>query len=59
VPFEGTIDWPAAMTAMQKVGYDQTLLFEIAAHGSPKDTLARAGKARERLERMLVEIRDA
>jgi sugar phosphate isomerase/epimerase len=56
VPFEGTIDWPAAMTAMQKVGYDQTLLFEIAAHGSPKDTLARARKARERLERMLVEI---
>jgi sugar phosphate isomerase/epimerase len=56
VPFEGTIDWPAAMTAMQKVGYDQTLLFEIAAHGSPKDTLARARKAREKLERMLVEI---
>ena len=46
------------MTAIQKVGYDQTLLFEIAAHGSPKDTLARARKARERLELMLVEIRD-
>ena len=22
VPFEGTIDWPAALTAIQKVGYD-------------------------------------
>ena len=41
VPFDGTIDWPAAMTAIQKVGYDETLLFEIAAHGSPKETLAR------------------
>ena len=48
VPFDGTIDWPAAMTAVQKVGYDQTLLFEIAAHGSPKDTLVAARRrARE------------
>src|SRR6185503_7880697 len=23
VPFAGTIDWPAAMTAVQKIGYDQ------------------------------------
>ena len=47
VPFDGTIDWPAAMTAIQKVGYDQTLLFEIAAHGSPKETLVKAQKARK------------
>jgi sugar phosphate isomerase/epimerase len=55
VPFEGTIDWPAAMTAVQKVGYDQTLLFEIAAHGAPKDTLAKAQKARQKLERLLAD----
>jgi sugar phosphate isomerase/epimerase len=55
VPFEGTIEWPAAMTAVQKVGYDQTLLFEIAANGSPKETLARAQKARAKLERMLAD----
>ncbi len=53
VPFDGTIDWPAAMTAVQKVGYDGTLLMEIAAHGSPKQTLARAQKARTRMERLL------
>jgi sugar phosphate isomerase/epimerase len=53
VPFEGTIDWPAALTAVQKVGYDSTLLLEIAAHGSAKETLARAKKARERMERLL------
>ena len=55
VPFDGTIDWPAAMTAIQKVGYDQTLLFEIAAHGSPKQTLVKAQKARQRLERLLAD----
>jgi sugar phosphate isomerase/epimerase len=55
VPFEGTIDWGAAMTAIQKVGYDQALLFEVAAHGSPKETLVRAQRAREKLERMLLD----
>jgi sugar phosphate isomerase/epimerase len=54
VPFEGTIDWAGALTAVQKVGYEGTLLFEIAAHGSStKDALGRAQKARERMERML------
>jgi sugar phosphate isomerase/epimerase len=55
VPFDGTIDWAAAMTAIQKVGYDQTLLFEIAAHGSPKQTLVKAQKARQRIERLLAD----
>src|SRR4029077_1825261 len=53
VPFEGSIDWPAAMTAIQKVGYDRTLMFEIGARGSPKETLGRAQKARQRIERLL------
>jgi sugar phosphate isomerase/epimerase len=55
VPFDGTIDWPAAMIAVQKIGYDQTLLFEIAARGSPKDTLVRAQRAREKLTRLLAD----
>jgi sugar phosphate isomerase/epimerase len=55
VPFEGTIDWAAAMTAVQKIGYDQTLMFEIAAHGPPKATLAKAQKARQKLERFLAD----
>jgi sugar phosphate isomerase/epimerase len=55
VPFEGTIDWPAALTAVQKVGYDGALMFEIAARGSSstKDALARARTARRRMEGML------
>jgi sugar phosphate isomerase/epimerase len=55
VPFEGTIDWPAALTSMQKIGYDGTFLFEIAAPTSPRETLEKARKARERMERLLVE----
>ena len=55
VPFEGTIDWPAAMTVVQKVGYDHTLLFEIAARGSPRETLVKAQRARQRLEQLLAD----
>jgi sugar phosphate isomerase/epimerase len=55
LPFDGTIDWPGALTAIQKVGYDGPLVFEIAAHGSAKDMLQRARKARERIETLLVE----
>jgi sugar phosphate isomerase/epimerase len=55
VPFEGTIDWPSALTAVQKVGYDGALLFEIQAHGSARSTLAKARKARERMERLLAQ----
>lgn len=53
VPFDGTIDWPSALTAVQKVGYDGTLLLELAARGSSKDTLKRAQKARDRMEKLL------
>jgi sugar phosphate isomerase/epimerase len=53
LPFEGTVDWPALMTAVQKVGYEGALTFEIAAKGSPKDTLKKAQRTRERVEKLL------
>ena len=53
VPFDGTIDWASALTAVQKVGYEGTLLFEVAAHGAPKETLAKAQRARERMNKLL------
>ena len=53
VPFDGSIDWPAALTAVQKVGYDGTLVFELAARGPAKETLKKARRARERMERLL------
>jgi sugar phosphate isomerase/epimerase len=55
VPFDGTIDWPVALTAVQKIGYEGPFVLEIAAHGSAKDTLKKAQKARERMERLMAD----
>jgi sugar phosphate isomerase/epimerase len=56
LPFEGGIDWPAAITAMQKVGYDGAVTFEVAARGPAREQLARARAARERIERLLAHL---
>jgi len=53
VPFEGKIDWDAALMSMQKVGYDGTYLMEVANTGSPTEVLGRARRARERFEKLL------
>ena len=53
VPFEGTIDWAGALTAIQKVGFEGTLLLEIGGRGAARETLQRARKARERMEKLL------
>jgi sugar phosphate isomerase/epimerase len=55
VPGDGVIDWPAAMTALQKVGYDGALTFELSSRGPAKDALARARDARRRLEGLRAE----
>jgi sugar phosphate isomerase/epimerase len=49
-PFDGTIDWPAALIALQKVGYEGTMMLELAGTDAPQRTLARARDARTRLE---------
>lgn len=54
LPFEGTIDWPGALTGIQKVGYDGPLMLEIESRGPSKDTLAKAKRARERMERLVL-----
>jgi sugar phosphate isomerase/epimerase len=53
MPMDGTIDWAGALTAVQKIGYDGPLIFEVAAHGPSKDSLARLKKTREKMERWL------
>ena len=55
LPFEGTIDWPGALTAIQKIGYDGALILEITGRGPTRDTLARARQARQRMERMMAD----
>lgn len=53
VPFEGTIEWMGAMIAIQKVGYEGPLIFEVASHGAPQEVLGTARRARERMETIL------
>jgi sugar phosphate isomerase/epimerase len=53
IPFDGTIDWAAALATVQKIGFDGTLLLELAAHGSAKETLVKAQRARARMEGLL------
>jgi sugar phosphate isomerase/epimerase len=49
-PFEGTIDWPGALMALQKVGYEGPMMLELASTDSPAPVLERARHAIERLE---------
>ena len=53
MPMEGTIDWAGALTAVQKIGYEGPLMFEVGARGPAKDALARMQRAREKMERWL------
>ena len=55
VPWEGAIDWPSALTTLQKVGYDGALTFEPALRGSTKDLLARARQGRLRIEGLMAQ----
>jgi sugar phosphate isomerase/epimerase len=49
-PFDGTIDWAGAMTALQKVGYDGTMMLELASADPAAPALDRARRAAARLE---------
>jgi sugar phosphate isomerase/epimerase len=53
VPYLGAIDWDAALTSMQKIGYEGTYLFEVANAGSPSAVLEETRRARQRFERTL------
>jgi sugar phosphate isomerase/epimerase len=54
VPYGGSIDWDVAMMETQKIGYDGTLMFEVADTGDPVNVLQRCAKARARLEQTFV-----
>jgi sugar phosphate isomerase/epimerase len=53
VPFEGRIDWDAALMSMQKIGYDGAYIMEVRNTSDPAAVLARAREARERFEKLL------
>lgn len=55
VPYLGTINWPAALMTMQKIGYDGTYMFEVANIGGTAAVLEEARRARHRIERALAD----
>ena len=55
VPYQGTINWPAALVNMLKIGYEGTYLLELANTGSPTAVLEEARRARQRIERALAD----
>jgi sugar phosphate isomerase/epimerase len=56
VPFQGAIDWPEALAALWKVGYDGALVFEVAGHGDAPGVLDRTVGARDRLQAILDDL---
>lgn len=52
-PGEGSIDWPAAVMELQKVGYDGAWMFEVANTSTPTAVLEKADKARRRFEALM------
>jgi sugar phosphate isomerase/epimerase len=54
VPFEGQIDWSTALMAIQKIGYEGTLLFEVADTSTPREVLEKTRRACARFEKLLI-----
>ena len=53
LPFDGSIPWDPALMALQKIGFEGALVFELAASAYPRQILERAAQARHRLETLL------
>jgi sugar phosphate isomerase/epimerase len=53
VPFDGNIDWPAALMSMEKVGYEGLILFELANTSTPRAVLEKTVGVRHRFEEIL------
>ena len=55
VPFQGSINWGATIMALEKIGYDGVLMYEVRASESPKAVLERAVAARRKLEGLMMD----
>lgn len=52
-PFEGGIDWPAAVISLEKVGYDGLMMLELVNTSTTEAVLQHAREARAKLERAM------
>ena len=55
VPFLGSLDWAATIIALEKIGYDGVLMYEVKADQSTRIVLERAAAARRQLEGLMVD----
>jgi sugar phosphate isomerase/epimerase len=53
VPFQGSINWAAAIMAFEKIGYDGLLMYEVRNEQSAQAVLGRAVAARRKLEHLM------
>jgi sugar phosphate isomerase/epimerase len=53
-PFDGRIEWAPALMGLQKVGYDGTLLFELADTSSPREVLEKTRRVRSRFDELMI-----
>jgi sugar phosphate isomerase/epimerase len=56
VPFDGSIDWPATLMALFKVGYTGPLVLELPDHGDAARVLDRSDSARRRIQAILDDL---
>jgi sugar phosphate isomerase/epimerase len=56
VPFAGTIDWPATLASLWKIGFQDRLVFEVADAGDAAGVLRRTVGARTRLQAILDDL---
>ncbi len=52
VPFEGTVNWDAAIMEFEKIGYDGVLMYEVRDTDGATSVLDRCVRARTKLERL-------
>jgi sugar phosphate isomerase/epimerase len=55
-PFEGGIDWPTALMTLQKVGYEGSVMFELANTSTPRDVLQKSVAVRKRFDEILADL---
>lgn len=56
VPFDGTVDWPATLLALSKIGYGGPLMFELPDHGDATRVLADTVRAQRRIQAILDDL---
>jgi sugar phosphate isomerase/epimerase len=55
-PFDGKIDWATALMSLRKVGYEGSIIFELANTSTPREVLEKSVAVRQRFDAILGEM---